>query len=68
MLGNTVEQALRLVGVTQQRVEYWLGTPCNCPERIAKLNQIGAWAWRIVEGRTENALHYLDLIIGAKDQ
>lgn len=62
-LGNTISEALRLIGVTQDRVELYLGVPCNCPERIQRLNQLGAWAWRVVNGRTVDALKYLETLI-----
>lgn len=62
MLGDTVEQALSAVGVTQQRVERWLGR-CCCQERRDRLNRISAWALRILAGKLSNASPYLDSIL-----
>lgn len=42
-LGDKVESALTSVGVTKDRVEKWLGRPCNCTERKRKLNNLGNW-------------------------
>jgi len=62
-LGDHVEQALTAVGITSERVEKWLGRPCNCKKRKEKLNRLGAWAMRIVRGDTENAEEYLEDMI-----
>ena len=66
-LGDHIESALRLVGVTKERVESWLGRPCGCAERQRKLNQIGAWAYRIVSGKKEKAQEYLDEMLEQPD-
>jgi len=63
MLGDTVEQALTAVGITSERVSKWLGKPCNCPERIEKLNQLHRWAMRVVDGRLLKAREYLEQIV-----
>jgi len=62
-LGDKVEQALTTVGITSEKVEEWLGRPCNCKKRKEKLNRIGAWAARIMGGRTDDAQKYLDEFI-----
>ncbi len=59
MIGDVVERALVSVGVTQARVEQWLGAPCGCEERQQKLNQLGFWAARVVKGRTSCMANYL---------
>jgi hypothetical protein len=64
MLGDTVEQALTTLGITSERVSRWLGHPCNCPERVEKLNRLHRWAVRVVGGRLLNAREYLEQIIG----
>jgi hypothetical protein len=66
MLGDAVARALSLVGVTENRVEWWLGQPCSCAERKAKLNALDAWARRIIAGRLEKAEEYLDRILGGE--
>lgn len=62
-LGDTIEEALSIVGITSARVEAWVGGPCGCPERIAKLNQLSAWASRVIRGRIELAAEYLNRIM-----
>lgn len=62
-LGDRVEQALSLVGITEERVSKWLGRPCGCNKRKRKLNQLGAWASRVLLGKTDRAEEYLDEIV-----
>ena len=62
MLGNQIETALTLVGVTQARVRFWLGE-CCCEERKEKLNQLSAWSKRVILGKTERAKEFLESII-----
>lgn len=62
-LGSSIQRALSSVGVTEERVEQWLGAPCNCKERIEKLNRLGAWAWRISAGKVVKAADYLNEIL-----
>jgi len=50
-LGDAVERALAAVGVTPERVERWIGKPCGCRERKAKLNRLGQWLARRLAGR-----------------
>lgn len=49
-LGDVVEKALSVVGITQERVEQWLGTKCGCKERREKLNRLGSWASKVLSG------------------
>ena len=64
MLGDTVENALSLVGISSKLVERWLGRPCNgCVERREKLNQLHLWVNRVVSGKTEQAVEYLNKIM-----
>lgn len=63
MLGDAVETALGLVGITSERVERWLGRPCNCRNRKEKLNQLDAWARRVISGKTLKAEKYLEEVI-----
>jgi len=54
MIGDLVERALARVGVTEERVARWLGGPCGCAQRKAKLNALHAWARRVLRpGRGE---------------
>ena len=59
-LGDRIEQALSIIGVTSERVSYWLGKPCQCSGRKEKLNQLGRWANRVLLGRTGDAEKYLN--------
>lgn len=63
-LGDAVGKALAIVGITDERVSAWVGSPCRCPERRAKLNALHGWAARILAGRTRRAAEYLDGIMG----
>lgn len=63
-LGDLVERALSVVGVSKDLVEEWVGGPCGCDERKEKLNQLGNWAFRVVKGKTERAKDFLHRIIG----
>jgi len=67
-LGDKLQTALKLVGVTEERVEKFVGKPCGCKERILKLNQLDAWARRVVSGKVERAKHYFEQIVGANDE
>lgn len=51
MLGDGIERALGLAGITLERVERWLGAPCNCQERRDKLNQLHLWSKRVLSGK-----------------
>jgi hypothetical protein len=57
-LGDLVKKALDRVGITQERVAKYLN--CNCARHQARLNALGAWAMRVLAGRTEKAEEYLD--------
>ena len=62
-LGDQIEFALSSIGITEDRVSRWLGRPCNCQERIEKLNALSQWAGRIVKGKTDKATEYLENIL-----
>jgi hypothetical protein len=62
-LGDAVENALQIVGITPEGVEDWLGRPCGCEERKEKLNQLSAWASRICKGKLDKAKEYLSNIL-----
>ena len=47
-LGDVVESALSSIGITQDRVEEWLGRPCRCSERKKKLNRLSKWATTVL--------------------
>lgn len=66
-LGDVVGQALAAVGIDEERVERWLGKPCNCKDRRERLNALHGWAKRITMGRIESAANYLDKILGGDD-
>jgi hypothetical protein len=64
LLGDRIKQALECVGVSEDRVSAFLGRPCRCKERQRKLNALGAWAARVLSGRTEDAKKHLDGVLG----
>lgn len=59
-LGDLVQQALSSVGITEERVQQFLGRPCGCKKRIKRLNQLDDWARRVVGGKTEDAKTHLE--------
>ena len=63
MLGDQVERALVSLGITQQRVEAWVGK-CNCEGRRDRINAIELWARRVLSGKIERATEYLNRIMG----
>lgn len=63
MLGDVIQRALETVGITQQRVERWLGN-CCCQERKEKLNQLDLACRRILKGKIEGSRKFLDQILG----
>ncbi len=56
-LGDILEQALEKIGVTKDRVEQWLGRPCNgCTERKRRLNRLGWHVQQIMKyGKIEES-------------
>lgn len=62
-LGDRIGQALDLLGITPDRVTYWLGRPCGCDERKERYNALGFWAARVIAGKVESAKEYLERII-----
>jgi hypothetical protein len=63
-LGDVIERALSLIGVTKDRVEKWVGGPCGCEIRKQRMNSLGSWAIRVLSGKKERAETYLNGIIG----
>jgi len=52
-LGDQVESALQSIGVTKERVEKWIGGPCNCPERKRNWNALSDWAQDVLFGKLD---------------
>jgi hypothetical protein len=63
-LGDAVKEALTQIGVTEDRVKQWVGGPCGCQERQAKLNALGWWAKRIRRGILDQAKEHLERLMG----
>jgi len=57
-LGDIIKRALDRVGITQERAAKYL--KCNCARHQARLNTLGAWAMRVLAGKTERAEEYLE--------
>ena len=64
MLGDEVEAALRMVGITPTLVTRVLGRECGCEERKTLLNSLDHWARRVIAGRVERAEEFLRKILG----
>ena len=47
-VGTVIERGLRLVGITSERIEAYLGVKCGCKERRRKLNALSDLAWGIL--------------------
>lgn len=62
MLGDSVQQALETIGITQQRVKDWLGD-CCCEKRKEKLNQIDMICRQVLKGRIDKAKTYLNRLL-----
>lgn len=63
-MGDRLEAALTAVGLTQEQISQWLGTPCNCDERKEKLNALDSWARRVLRGKIVQAKSFLYRIMG----
>ena len=67
LLGDMVEQALAIAGVTPERVGAWLqnGGICgSCQDRRDKLNALHLWARRTVVGKAGDAKRFLEDMLG----
>ena len=68
-LGDRLHEALERVGVSQDRVSRWLGRPCGCAERQAKLNQLGFWVRAVMGGKVspDTLSATLSVIVGVEE-
>jgi hypothetical protein len=57
-LGDLIERALSIIGITSERVQKYLGD-CGCCDRQERLNSLSLWATRVLSGRTERAEEHL---------
>ena len=68
MIGTLLQKALTAVGVTEERVSAWLGRPCGCARRAAKLDQLEAaarqWAKEDLLGRGGRMRRHFDAMLG----
>lgn len=62
-LGDMVGDALKKIGITEERVSRWLGRPCGCKERREKINALHTWASKVIFGETDKAEQSLDDMI-----
>lgn len=60
--GDNVKSALDKVGVTEERISEWLGKPCGCSQRRAKLNSLSQWAQRVLTGKGQPAEEIEELL------
>ena len=67
-LGDLVKSALSAVGITEERVSGWLGAPCNCSERVEKLNQLGEWAKSVLKGQKMEPPFQAKLVMPKQDR
>lgn len=64
-LGDRIGAALALLGVEEERIQRWVGKRCRCKERRERLNQLGAWAKRVIGGKIDKARNYLEEILNS---
>ena len=64
LLGDHVKNALKKVGISEERVTKWLGRPCGCAKRRQKLNDLDVWVRNILSGQTEGGTKELDEVLG----
>lgn len=53
-MGDAVESVLKSVGITEERVEKWLGKKCGCKQRKERLNLLSQWATQWLGRTTSN--------------
>lgn len=63
-LGDRIETALQLVGITKERVSTWLGSPCSCSERQNKLNQLSNAAEEALKSGVDKAKSLFKKMLG----
>lgn len=51
LFGSAVKKALEKVGITEERIEKWVGHGCRCGERRRKLDRLSVWASHILQGK-----------------
>lgn len=61
--GDNLAIALKIAGVTPERVERFAGPNCGCRDRQERLNQLGIWVRRVIRGKCDNPSGELDSII-----
>lgn len=66
LLGDRVSFALNALGVTPVRLLVFL-SGCCCKERRERLNALDAWARRVLSGKVDGALRYLNNLIGSEE-
>lgn len=63
LLGDRIEQALKTVGISQERVQRWFGGLCSCDERREKINRFHSMVNRVLDGHIERAKEYFEEIL-----
>jgi hypothetical protein len=63
MLGTIIERALHLIGIDSDRVSSWLGRPCGCAERKAKLDSLTLWAYNTIRHPLRPNVKYLNTLL-----
>lgn len=63
-LGDRAEALLQRVGITKERVSAWMGKPCGCPERKAKMNELSDWVENAAKESVDRAKSWLERLLG----
>lgn len=59
LLGDKIGNALKKVGITDEKVSKWLGRPCGCAGRRNKLNRLDVWVRKVLAS-DEDTKQYLE--------
>ena len=61
---DPITRAIEMIGREGDRVKRWMAEGCgNCADSRRKRAKIGAWASRVLQGKTEKAQEYLEKIL-----
>lgn len=66
--GDNLHAALKIAGITPERIEKFVGINCGCRDRQERLNQLGIWIRRVIRGKSSDPSAELDSIIDSHSE
>lgn len=60
LLGDFVQRALSMVGITEERMKRLLGRDCGCKERKEMLNDLHRWGRAVLRGLLSGRMNVSD--------